>query len=433
MNQSIEHLIIIEGPEKGRKISLENDTVRVGRSSNNDIQIKDPVMSRFHCRFSFKSDGDLWIEDLGSANSTQVNNKDISEQKINVSDIITIGDTKLKVLSTTAPAEQAAKLFQDTDFSGHGASGAGEHHKNKKYLRLSLVTILILSAFGATIIWFNKALKQAPESTSATASAKKENKELEIYYTKVQASPKNIFRYEMELNNGKLNVKIDDIANNRHIPKNQNKPIEPDLRQTLIEEIESSDFFELNREYKGLANDIYDVWDLSITIGNETYRTVVENTSEPKDFKLLRQTLEEFALNELGLAALSISKDELLKLAEEKWLLARDLYAQKQIKHGNLAQAISTLQETEWYLETIEPKPEYYQDVIAKQEEWKRELNDIYEDYLFQANRAIKLREWETAAEQLKIICRKVPDRSDERHKKAERKLIDVERRLKRQ
>ena len=81
---------------------------------------------------------------------------------------------------------------------------------------------------------------------------------------------------------------------------------------------------------------------------------------EPDAFRRLRELLEEFAQNELGLAALAITPDKLLELAQAAFLQGRGLYDQRLVRNENLAGAIRALQETEWYLETILPKPDFY-------------------------------------------------------------------------
>ena len=90
------------------------------------------------------------------------------------------------------------------------------------------------------------------------------------------------------------------------------------------------------------------------------------------------------------------------------------------------------MKEVDWYLETIEPKPDYYAEVVALRGDSERELNEIYNNHNFLANRAVKLKDWDEAASQLRLICEKISDRSDDRHQRARKKLIDVERRLKR-
>ena len=61
----------------------------------------------------------------------------------------------------------------------------------------------------------------------------------------------------------------------------------------------------------------------------------------------------------------------------------------------------------------------------------KQELQAKYDDSNFRVERASKLKDWEEAARELKILLETVPDSSDPRNKDARKKLLDVERRLK--
>ena len=117
-------------------------------------------------------------------------------------------------------------------------------------------------------------------------------------------------------------------------------------------------------------------------------------------------------------------------LARAAVLLGRSRYDQQAVKNENLALAIRSLKEAEWYLETIEPKPDFYADAMSKRTDWIRELQEKYDNLWFLAERAVKLRDWNEAAKQLRIVCEIVPDRSDERNKNALRKLLEVERHL---
>jgi len=76
----------------------------------------------------------------------------------------------------------------------------------------------------------------------------------------------------------------------------------------------------------------------------------VLNTLEPEACKAVREAIEEFGQNELGLAALALAPDKLIELARAAALLGRSLYDQREIKNDNLAKAIRSLREVEWYL-----------------------------------------------------------------------------------
>jgi diguanylate cyclase (GGDEF)-like protein len=67
-------LVVIYGPELGRKVTLDEPSVIVGRELGNDLRVPLDGISREHCRLSLR-DGGVWIEDLGSTNGTWVNGR----------------------------------------------------------------------------------------------------------------------------------------------------------------------------------------------------------------------------------------------------------------------------------------------------------------------------------------------------------------------
>ncbi|GEM_PF-551337 len=113
MQPTSPHLIIQEGPEKGRELVIPEDGARIGRATENDISIADAAMSRFQCRMYFR-DGFLHIMDLGSTNESLVNNKPVTDQALRYGDEILIGESTLKVLNdglagnVTSPDPQSA-------------------------------------------------------------------------------------------------------------------------------------------------------------------------------------------------------------------------------------------------------------------------------------------------------------------------------------
>jgi len=70
-------LYIMNGPDKGRSFDLEGDTIYIGRSPGNDIQIKDKSVSRKHLKIIRRGDN-YFVEDLQSKNGTFINGNQIS-------------------------------------------------------------------------------------------------------------------------------------------------------------------------------------------------------------------------------------------------------------------------------------------------------------------------------------------------------------------
>ncbi len=69
-------LYMIRGPMQGHAFDLNDSTTSIGRSIDNDIQIDDPSVSRFHAKINSKGD-DLFIEDMKSQNGTLIDGKAI--------------------------------------------------------------------------------------------------------------------------------------------------------------------------------------------------------------------------------------------------------------------------------------------------------------------------------------------------------------------
>jgi len=65
-------LIVVEGPEKGRRYPLEGLICTLGRAADNAIVLDSPRISRHHAQIRLLP-GEAVIEDLGSTNGTWVN------------------------------------------------------------------------------------------------------------------------------------------------------------------------------------------------------------------------------------------------------------------------------------------------------------------------------------------------------------------------
>jgi len=70
-------LHILKGPCKGQSFELESDEIYIGRSPENDIQIRDKSVSRNHLKLIRKED-EYFIRDLKSTNGTFVDGEKIS-------------------------------------------------------------------------------------------------------------------------------------------------------------------------------------------------------------------------------------------------------------------------------------------------------------------------------------------------------------------
>ena len=445
--ETVIHLLITEGPENGREIHVPAEGLRIGRSSRNDISIADDVMSRFQCRFFFMQGEGLWVSDLGSVNGTMVNGKPVQEQRLHIQDEILAGDTRFRVVNdgsaaalpvvtpASAPTlssvmpEGFRKLAEVPVDLGlrRGNRAAGPSAPNA--LRRNLLWLVAIMLLLVLFIWLQKpfmALFEKPRPVAVQPPV--DLPVLELMFERVEGSVSNIFRYSMELKRDVLRVEVDDLQSDRHVRRD--KKVAPELLQNLARSIEATGVLDLREENSGLAPGLYNLSDLSVTLGAVTRRIKVFNQAEPEIFATTRAMIEEFGKNELGLAALAVDPATLVEKAQTALLQGKKMWDEREVRNENLYNAIQAYKECEWYLETIQPKPAFNAEAVSARAECIRELQRRFDDLWFLAERSVKLREWKEAERQLKVICEMIPDRSDDRNRNASKNLVDVERHL---
>lgn len=115
---------------------FHQDTIRLGRDGDNDVQMPLTTVSRHHARIT-EEGGDLFIEDLGSTHGTRVNGKLLSPKTkvlLRTSDEIQIVSFELRLRRSTQAAlekqpgekteQLARRMVQEVLASVGGADGA---------------------------------------------------------------------------------------------------------------------------------------------------------------------------------------------------------------------------------------------------------------------------------------------------------------------
>jgi hypothetical protein len=426
------HLIVERGADSGLRITVSPNGTRVGRAPKNDVVLNDPLLSRHHCRFLVPPGQGLWVNDLGSANQTLVNDQPVQDAQLHTGDRVTMGDTMLRVVNdesgsaaADAPAPSLASVI-DLGLQSQQPK-AGRPRSN----RVLLIGLLIVVTACAILIWAAKLLNKATQPQRLPPSAGEQEPDLEISYEKVLANTNSIFRYDFRLaRDGTLSIRVDDTGST-HV--GESKPVSRDLIRDLTTFIQGSGWLGLNPEYAGTEKDVLEQSDICVTIGRQVYRTRVANWAEPTAFKTVREKLENFGYVELCLGGdIQYPPEKLVELARDACQVGRQMYDEREIAYGNLAAAIKSFAEADFYLRTVDPKPDFYPDVLSGTSESREELEKRYHEHSFLVERANRRKAWEEAARELRILCELIPDRSDPRNQQAQKKLLEVENRLKR-
>ena len=87
-------LSALKGALKGKEFPLRKALLRIGRMADNDIVLKDDLVSRYHSQISLQG-SIVFIEDLKSKNGTFVNNIRVTRKVLHPGDMVTIGNTTL--------------------------------------------------------------------------------------------------------------------------------------------------------------------------------------------------------------------------------------------------------------------------------------------------------------------------------------------------
>lgn len=91
-------LVVIYGPDLGKRAALGHGVFEIGRSSRADLGIDQESISRHHARITFDGERHI-IEDLGSTNGTFVNDQAAKQCALKDGDQVKLGRSILKYMS----------------------------------------------------------------------------------------------------------------------------------------------------------------------------------------------------------------------------------------------------------------------------------------------------------------------------------------------
>ncbi len=426
-------LEIANGVLAGKRFAVPQGGLRLGRSSSNDIHIPDEELSRNHCLFEAVGEDGVRLTDLASANGTSLNGRSLGDAPANlkVGDVIVVGTTILRVVGEGAPTPPAGAVDLGL---GEKTVATAPAARAKRRSPLANIIWAVAILVGAAAIYV--LLVAPPGAPSADVQAVPEDESpvvKEVYYEKVEANQSQIFRYEMTLSpDGVLKVSVDNVpGENRHVTKSQR--LDEKALAELNDILAVKALREIDRAYEGVEPDppALESWTLKVIYTTRSRTIRIVNTQEPEAFRAVREKLETFSKNQLGVWALQYSREKLIALAEESVALGRAKWEDREVQYGNLFGAVKAYEEALFYLETVNPKPDCAATARQGLELARAELEQRYANQRFLADRAINLRQWETAQRELSVLLELIPDRGDDRNRAAAAKLIDVEKRMK--
>ncbi len=442
MSKSTPCIKVTKGPLAGQRFEVPPAGLRMGRSSSCEVTVQDPALSRNHCLFEMR-DGSVWVTDLASANGTTVNGALLGADSVELKagDVVEAGETTLTVAAAdegapaaVVPAAQAAQSPAETkvDLGLGRKDESGRAGGKPAPMRFVIWAVALLAVAGAAVVILSDGARPKPEPAAQPLQAKPPARLLALSFEKVEADKESVYRYALSMDQaGVMTVEIDDVPKeNRHVRKTSQLPSNAVERLTAI--LSAPELYKLSPEYTGvpLVAGTLKSFSLKVVRGDKVFSTSIENAPEPNEFRAVREQLETFSKNELGIWAIQFSAEKLVEMSAEARRAADAKWEERDVQHGNLSSALASYDEAVFYLDTVNPKPAWHGELVNRRKQVADELDRRYRDQRFLADRAINLGDWPAARRELRVLCELVPDAKDPRHAEAAAKLLDVEARM---
>lgn len=88
-------LVVLEGPDKGKKFPLHKPEMNIGKRDTNDLILSDKTVSRTHIKIAYADDSFV-LQDLDSTNGSYLNGNRVKEAYLAPGDVIKLGNTQLE-------------------------------------------------------------------------------------------------------------------------------------------------------------------------------------------------------------------------------------------------------------------------------------------------------------------------------------------------
>lgn len=475
-------LTVVSGAEVGKRFNVPDSGGTLGRSRMADIQVMDNGLSRLHCRF-FSENGVAMVQDLGSSNGTMVNGIEIGATPTRLAngDCVTVGETVLHISGIGAPAPQpvspppqpqplfslntdaliaevptapkqpvdaaqlpdvAPNLFgaPDTIASappvnpspdgvdlGLNASEGDEKKRNPLLGFIFALTAILILLCGAVAIF---AIERESGDGKPLPLPSSNELPFEFSYERLKITEETLYRYNLSYeSSGLLTLVVEDLG---EADRSFNKQLQlsEQVRKVLRKEVVDSNYTQIRKFAPERSPDGISLQrkTLTVVVGSYIWERVAENVSD-RAFDSLCERLELFALNELDAWAARYSVAELREMGREQLAIGNRYWEQRDMGDEKLFQALTAYEKGVAALETLNPKPEFSQDLIYALREATDLLDARYEEASFNVDQAMSTKRYDTAAEILRQILRMIPDREDERNLKATEQLLLIENR----
>ncbi len=455
-------LMYLNGALTGQTMELSPSGTTIGRESDNAIQLPMGGVSRYHAKIERDADGNWLIRDLGSTNGTIVDDVPVAgAARLAAGSVIAIGDQLLRCMDSgaasalnpassaasapqspsAAPSAQQPAFFfrpQNTTSSVPTATGPvpkspppapapdpapapqpqpapaapaevphGLFKKKQDKPRpsgsrkfLSNVIFALIVILAAIVgLWLFLKLNEGPQKPSSQPTGKKiVQNPFVLYYEKESVAGTAVFRFVLQIENGQMEVTLDEPQNKRRYYELFKDPVPDALIDKLKQQILDTGFMELQQEkIAGTSQDNRQHRRIMVGFDNKFCDVKVSNDVS-ETFNRVETIINETILDEYDLGVISQNVDRILEDARTFLFVAEEAFRSIDTTPSNLPKAISNYKlALRRYQLFDDPKPPEWKtarDGLAKAE---AKLEDIRQEGLKNVRLFYELREYDKA------------------------------------
>ncbi len=393
-------LTIVDGPQEGSRYEFTAREIHVGRDFSNDLILSHAAVAPRHFKIVDETE-EIYLEDLTGEDKTKLNGLFVSREPLHNGDELQAGPYVFHIALTR-------NVLKDGEDPGIKLVGAavGNDPLYKRPPALILLTLLLIVGVYAGIYLLTQegegkdlsGLGPVPLPVDGIYGYKVGGK---TYLDKVEFSfvvqrPKYRLQYRPGFIDKDAPVQV--LINGKKLVKL------PVTIERWADEIISMDIPQ------------------ALLMMGETNNITFDNLENPPGE--LRWGIRDVSVQEVPLPKCDI------EIAQKYFLLGGEKYEERRINDANLHDAIQYLKEGLEYVIACENSQmrNVLMDAVGRYEE---ELQELYDAYIFNVKKFLKLRDVEGAKFELEQILRQIPDESDRRHRNAKDLLEKVNKTIK--
>ena len=213
------------------------------------------------------------------------------------------------------------------------------------YTVIGVVAVIVITS---VVRWMGQAAERETPKTAAVEPP------LALFFEKEIKAPDNVFRFAMQLENGRVTFTLDDLKSQRHYQRTFEK-LNSGAVSILRSRIRSSGIRAMVPPTAPRTKELISRR-LVIAEKSELLEFRIAGRFVPTEFEAVEKAIDDFA-ESYGLQTISLTPEELRNQAAASFAKAEDLYANREARPTNLRDAIDRYRQVVNYLEQFSPHP----------------------------------------------------------------------------